>query len=151
MKYYKYINWSLIFCHLFIAMCACILCAVRLHNEFPLENFIDYLWFYGLISYLIIIAVSAFISGILLIVKRTWGRVSSIVLGCILLPFGIFLLIINFNDTAFYSQSFTERIIHYFKYFDALLYLIDWVCIFYGISMIIFFTRKNIKEYLAHT
>jgi hypothetical protein len=97
---------------------------------------------------LILIAVVAIASVIFLVVKKTWGRVSSIILGAILLALGIYFFINYFWFTFELNPSFIERLIDYFSFMGASLNYIDLVCIFYGTFAIIYFTRRNVREYL---
>lgn len=111
----------------------------------PIREYIDW---YGFNAYLILIIVVAIVSGICLIVNKTWGRVSSIILGAILLPFGTILFIDNFTFTIVPNPSFIERVFDYFRSMGASLSYIDLICIFYGIFAIIYFSRKNVRSYI---
>jgi hypothetical protein len=112
----------------------------------PVRHFLDWEGFNAL---LILIAAVALLSGICLLVKKNWGRVLSIILGTLLLLFGIYLFVINLMSTYGRDPSFVERIIDYFRYMGASLAYIDLGCIIYGIFVIIYFTRKNVKGYIT--
>jgi hypothetical protein len=138
--------------HIFVSAFVLILYSVRLNNArfegVDLKDYRDYLYWYGSNGYLILIAVVAVISAVLLVVKKPWGRISSIILGSILLPFGLFLFYSNLDVfLENYDGSFFFKLYH--LYFGASVGYIDLVCIGYGIFAIIYFTRKKVKSYLT--
>jgi hypothetical protein len=149
MKKHKYIVRFLAFLHIFFGVVAFLLIVVRMqYGDFirdysrfilSLDSFIDG---YILNPYLALIAVLSVVSGLLLIVKKTWGRIFSIIYGAILVPFGIFLFTSNFALDP--NLTFIERVVHYFQFIGAFVGYIDLVCISYGIFAIVYFTRKNV-------
>ncbi len=135
--------------HIFISIFAVLLyllrCANTSHVVMPKNDFTDYHSWYGVNGYLILIAVVAFLSGILLGVKKTWGSVLSIILGTFMVPLGLYLAVNNLVFTSIQNQSFMERLVDYFRYMGASLSYIDLVCIFYGIFAMVYFTRNRAK------
>jgi hypothetical protein len=153
MKKHRVFIRYLVFWHIFISAFALILYGGRLTNAryegVELKNYSDYLYWYGINGYLVLIAVVAVTSAILLVIKKPWGRISSIMLGSILLPFGLFLFYSNLYVFLEDYGSFFFKLYHF--YFGASVGYIDLVCIGYGIFAIIYFTRKKIKIYLTQT
>ncbi len=164
MNKHKIIIRLLVFWHVFISAFSLLLFFVRIENgEFIGDNIKyyeeyydivinitvrDYLEWYGFNVYLILIAIVALTSGMCLLVKKRWGRILGIILGVILIPFGVYLFIFNFMATVDLNPSFIDRIISYFQTMGASLNYIDLTSIFYGIFAIIYFTRKNVKSYI---
>jgi hypothetical protein len=98
-------------------------------------------------KYLIIIAITALISSILLIVKKTWGRVSSIVLGSLLLSIGLILMYSNFDVFTQGYGSFFFKL--WDLYFGARIGYIDLICIGYGIITIVYFSSKGLIDFFT--
>jgi hypothetical protein len=150
MTKHKVFIWFLVFWDVFMSVFALTLYYVRFSNiryeGVELKDYNDYLYWYGINGFLILIAVVAFLSALLLVIKKPWGRISSIILGFILIPSGIFLLYSNF-DVFLGDGSFFFKLYH--LYFGASAGFIDLVCIGYGIFAYIYFTRKNVKSYLT--
>jgi len=146
--------------HLVIAGFAVLLYATRIQNQKlagdilignERQLFDIYFKWYDKIDWfgksLIVIAILGALSSLFLIIKKKWGRIASIVLGALLLLFGIILFVGNFGFTLNPSPSFIERIVDYFRYMGASLAYIDLVCILYGIFIIVYFTRENVQIY----
>jgi hypothetical protein len=162
MKRHKYFIRFLVFWHIFISAFYLLLFFVRLENyegvtvSFNGEQLIitsialsQKIEWYSFNGYMLIIVAFALISGICLLVKKTWGRVLSIVLGAILIPFGIYLFINNFTFTLTRNPTFLEKIEEYFLTIGASASYIELAAIFYGIFAIIYFMRKNVKKYIT--
>ena len=156
MRRHKITIRFLVFWHIFIAAFALLLYVTRTNTrgshggEFIYSlKWYDYFDWYGINAYLILIAVVAFVSGICLIMKKQWGRVLSILLGGMVIPFGTYILIYNIMLVGYNSNSFFETLTNYFTYMGATLGYIDLICILYGIFSIVYFTRTNVKSYLS--
>jgi hypothetical protein len=158
MKKHKYFIRFLVFWHVFLSGFALLLIAVRIQNGRFINDYLHYqephdisistfLEGYFFNPYLVLIMTLSLISGVCLLVKKTWGRLLSITLGVVLIPFGIFLFIENFTLDP-NSTTFWERIINYFQYIGAFMGYIELVSIFYGIFVIIYFTRKNVISFI---
>jgi glucan phosphoethanolaminetransferase (alkaline phosphatase superfamily) len=147
--------------HMLIAGFALLFYTVRIENQKLAgdlfsqyeKQFLESLKWYDKFDWfgksLIIIAVVAILSSFFPVVKKPWGRIISIVLGVLLLLFGIILFIDNFGSTINPNPSLIERIVDYFRFMGASGSIIDLVCIIYGILVIIYFTRKTVKNCLS--
>jgi hypothetical protein len=144
----------LVFWHIFMGAFALLLFVPRLNNHIdpyvyfngeklliPLSEQIEWYLFTG---YLLLVIVISIVSGLCLLVKKNWGRVLSIALGVILIPFGIYLFHYNFFNTATQNPTLVERIEEYWITMGASLNYIELVALSYGIFVIVYFTRKNV-------
>ena len=104
---------------------------------------------YTLDGFLILIITIAVITGIWLVVNKDWGRLLGMYLGGILTVFGVFLLVLNLQIDGPENGSIFERFINLFTYMGANLAYIDFVCIIYGIFIIVYFKRPNVRRYFT--
>jgi hypothetical protein len=160
MKTHKIVIRIMVFINLFISGYFLLLYNARIENSrlagdlirnnmpVPDNTVVEFLQWDGMNILIILIAVLALISAICLLVKKNWGRTTSIILGGIFLPLGVYSFIENFTFTFEKDPSFWDRVVDYFSYMGASLNYIDLGCIAYGLFAIIYFTRKGLKQYI---
>jgi hypothetical protein len=147
----------LIFWHAFISFAFLVLFFVRRNNNRYYSGdlligipIIERSWFdlHGIDIFMVCIMASALTSAILLVFKKNWKNLLSIILGILLLIFGSYLL--SQNIYVFFDPDFSFLTKLFDFYFGACAGFIDLICIGYGIFATVFFTPKNVRNYLAN-